>query len=220
MPKPTFFNLPEEKRHKIIEAAAEEFAACGLENASTNRIIAASGISKGSFYQYFEDKRDVFNHLLQVIEDEKKAYFRDRHPPSSGLDTFGYFRWMIKAGMEFNSAYPALNQALVRVLFTEGLYFGPLFADLRARSIAALSQMVLAAQAKGELDPQVDQEMAVLVMETWSNAIVSWMMRDLQTQADVMAWVRSPEMQRKMDQLLYVMEYGLRNTSQERQKNP
>ena len=53
MPKQTFLNLPEEKRNTIINIAIEEFAEYGLENASTNRIVAKSGISKGSFYQYF-----------------------------------------------------------------------------------------------------------------------------------------------------------------------
>lgn len=216
MPKQTFLNLPEDKRRKIVEAAIDEFSACGLENASTNRIVAASGISKGSFYQYFADKRDVFNYLMRVIEEEKKTFFRDKHPPSSGQDTFGYFRWMIKAGMEFNSAYPRLNQALVRVLFTEGLYFGPLFADLRQRSVSALTAMVTQARERGELDPQVELPLAVLVMETWSNAITTYIMREIQQQADVMAWIRLPETQSKIDQLLYVMEYGLRNTTPER----
>lgn len=212
MPKPTFLNLPEDKRRKIVEAAIDEFAASGLENASTNRIVAASGISKGSFYQYFENKRDVFNYLMQVIEEEKKSFFHDRHPPSTRLDTFGYFRWLIKTGMEFNSAYPRLNQALTRVLFAEGLYFGPLFADLRQKSVAALTEMVTQARERGELDPQVDLPLAVLVMETWSNAITLYILRESQQQQDVMTWIRLPETQNKIDQLLYVMEYGLRNT--------
>ena len=67
MPKQTFLNLPEEKRNTIITAAINEFAEYGLENASTNRIVANSGISKGSFYQYFEDKQDVFMYLLTVV---------------------------------------------------------------------------------------------------------------------------------------------------------
>ncbi len=116
MPKPTFFNLPPEKREKIINAAVDEFAEYGLENASTNRIVENSGISKGSFYQYFEDKQDVFMYLLSVLEEEKMGYFRDKHPPSTNLDTFEYFRWVIKAGMEFNSAYPRMTQAVSRVL--------------------------------------------------------------------------------------------------------
>src|SRR5512147_284534 len=110
MPKPTFFNLPQEKRETIMNAAIEEFAEYGLENASTNRIVKNSGIAKGSFYQYFEDKEDVFRHLMAVLEGEKWAFFKGKHPPSNNLDTFAYFRWLIKAGMEFNSAYPHLTQ--------------------------------------------------------------------------------------------------------------
>ena len=83
MPKQTFFNLPAEKREVIINAAVDEFVKHGLENASTNRIVAKSGISKGSFYQYFEDKQDVFMHLLTVLEQEKTDFFKDKRPPPS-----------------------------------------------------------------------------------------------------------------------------------------
>ncbi len=88
MPKPTFFNLPEEKRKKIVNAAVDEFAEYGFEAASINRIVANSGIAKGSFYQYFKDKQDVFMHLLSVIEQEKMEFFKDKRPPKGNMDTF------------------------------------------------------------------------------------------------------------------------------------
>ena len=213
MPKQTFLNLPEAKQRKIIAAASDEFSAYGLENASTNRIVANSGISKGSFYQYFEDKRDLFNHLMRILENEKTDFFRDKHPPNTGLDTFAYFRWVIKTGMEFNSAYPRLAQAISRVLFTDGLYFGPIFADLRQRSRAALTAMVNQARAQGELNPKVDIEMAVLVMETWSNVNTNSMLQPISQQEDVTTWAHSPEAKKMIDQTLYVMEYGLRNVA-------
>ena len=46
MPKQTFLNLPEEKRETIINAAVEEFAEYGLENASTNRIVKTAALQK------------------------------------------------------------------------------------------------------------------------------------------------------------------------------
>ena len=78
MPKQTFLNLPQEKRETIMNAAVEEFAEYGLENASTNRIVKNSGIAKGSFYQYFEDKQDVFMHMLDVIEQKEMEFFKDQ----------------------------------------------------------------------------------------------------------------------------------------------
>ena len=215
MPKQTFLNLPEEKRTVIVNAAIDEFAEYGFESASINRIVANSSISKGSFYQYFEDKRDVFMHLLAVIEQEKMAYFKDKHPPSNNMDMFQYFRWMIKAGMEFNSAYPRITQAISRVLLVEGLYYGKMFGDYHQKALDALAMMIKQAVARGEVDPSVDVELAVMVMDTWSNAISTYIMNEGLKQKDMMKWVRSQKTQEKIDKLLYVMEYGLRKTESE-----
>lgn len=212
MPKQTFLNLSEEKRRIIVNAAVEEFAQYGLENASTNRIIANSGISKGSFYQYFEDKQDVFMYLLSVLEQEKMEYFKDRRPPSKNMDTFEYFRWMIKAGMEFNSAYPLMTQAVSRVLLGEGQYYGKSFSSYRAKTTQAFSMMIQQAIQRGEVDPSVDVELAVMVMDTWSNAISTYILNEGIKRKDMMKWVRSTSTQEKIDKLLYVMEYGLRKT--------
>lgn len=215
MPKQTFHNLPEEKRNNIINAAIEEFAGYGLENASTNRIVANSGISKGSFYQYFEDKRDLFMHLLRVIEQEKTEFFKDKHPPGGNMDTFQYYRWMIKTGMEFNTSHPLLTQAVSRVLFGEGLYYGQTFSDLRARSSKALRAMIEKAARDGQVDPSVDVDLAVMIMETWTNAISTYIINEGMKQKDIMKWVRLPKTQETIDKLLYVMEYGLRKTESE-----
>ncbi|HSO13611.1 MAG TPA: TetR/AcrR family transcriptional regulator [Anaerolineales bacterium] len=215
MPKQTFLNLPEEKRNHIINAAVDEFAQYGLENASTNHIVENSGISKGSFYQYFEDKQDVFMYLLTVLEREKMEYFKGKHPPSTNMDTFEYFRWMIKAGMEFNSAYPRMVQAVSRVLLGEGLYYAKTFAEHRLKTIKAFEMMINQAIERGEVDPSVDVELAMMIMETWSNAISTYILNEGMKQKDIMKWVRSAKTQEKIDKLLYVMEYGLRKTESE-----
>ncbi|HSK88631.1 MAG TPA: TetR/AcrR family transcriptional regulator [Anaerolineales bacterium] len=215
MPKQTFFNLPQEKRETILNAAVDEFAEYGLENASTNRIVKNSGIAKGSFYQYFEDKQDVFMYLLSVVEREKIEFFKSKHPPSNNMDTFQYFRWMIKTGIEFSSAYPRITQAMSRVMFGEGLYYGKTFAYIRERTVKALREMIEQAMERGEVDPSVDVDLAVMVMDTWSNVIITYMVNEGAKQKDMPEWVRSPKTQETIDKLLYVMEYGLRKTESE-----
>lgn len=212
MAKQTFFNLPEEKRNLIVNAAIDEFAEYGFEASSINRIVANSGISKGSFYQYFEDKMDVFKYLMDVIAKEKSEYFLGKHPPSGHLDTFEYFRWMIKAGMEFNSAYPRLVQAISRVLLVEGLYYGKDFAEYHKMSTDGITMMIKQAVKNGELDPSVDIDLAVIIMETWTNAISTYILNEGMKQKDIMKWMRSAKTQEKIDKFLYVMEYGLRKT--------
>lgn len=215
MPKKTFLNLPDEKRRNIVNAAIEEFAEYGLENASTNRIVANSGISKGSFYQYFEDKQDVFMYLLTVLEQQKMDYFNSRPPQNTNMDTFEYFRWMIKTGLDFTSVHPHLTQAISRVMFGEGQYFGKNFTYVRERTILGLRTLIEQAIRRGEVDPSVDVDLAVMIMDTWSNAISIYILNEGVKQKDIMKWVHSAKTRETIDKLLYVMEYGLRKTESE-----
>ncbi len=219
MPKQTFLNLPEEKRNKIINAAVDEFVEHGLENASTNRIVAKSGISKGSFYQYFEDKQDVFMHLVAILEREKTEYFKGKKIPSMNMGIFKYYRWMVKTGMEFNSIHPNMAQAVSRVLLGERLFFSKYFKDVREKTRAFFENMINNARERGEIDPSVDVELAVMVMETWQNTITTYIFDEGMKQKDIMKWVHSAKTQETIDKLLYVMEYGLRKTESEFGKN-
>ncbi len=74
--KKTFYNLPEEKRHRIIDAIMKEFSSATTEKVSINRIIKTANISRGSFYQYFDDKVDLVEVLTTTFVDIslEKAY--------------------------------------------------------------------------------------------------------------------------------------------------
>lgn len=71
MPTSTFFRLPEEKRQRLLHAAWTEFTQTPFVNVSINRIIQEAQISRGSFYQYFEDKNDLFQYLMGQV----RGYF-------------------------------------------------------------------------------------------------------------------------------------------------
>lgn len=70
MPTPTFFRLPEEKRARLTGAAWREFSAVRFSEASINRIVRDAQIPRGSFYQYFADKDDLFFYLLDTLYDD------------------------------------------------------------------------------------------------------------------------------------------------------
>ena len=76
MPTTTFFNLPPPKREKLLRAAAAEFARKPFAEVSINRIIQAAGIPRGSFYQYFADKTDLFRHILRCYNTQLEKAFR------------------------------------------------------------------------------------------------------------------------------------------------
>ncbi len=73
MPTNTFFNLPEEKKQKILKAANKEFARVPIEQTSIKNIVEDAEIARGSFYQYFEDKEDLFEYIMSLkIGDMEK----------------------------------------------------------------------------------------------------------------------------------------------------
>ena len=66
MARPRFANLDLDTRYRILETAAEQFAARGFEGVSLNQLIDRLGMSKGSFYYYFDDKGDLFTTVADL----------------------------------------------------------------------------------------------------------------------------------------------------------
>lgn len=73
MPKQTFFNLPAEKRQRLLDAAQVEFRTYSFSEASISHIIERANISRGSFYQYFEDKADLYAYYGQMMKKDYGA---------------------------------------------------------------------------------------------------------------------------------------------------
>ena len=69
MPRKEFFNLSFEKQTSIIESARKEFTSVVYEDASINKIVKDANISRGSFYCYFDNKKDIY---LYIIKQEIK----------------------------------------------------------------------------------------------------------------------------------------------------
>ena len=69
MPSDTFLRLNDDKKKKLIDASFKEFSLYNFNDVSINRIIKEAGISRGSFYMYFEDKKDLYFYLLEQYSE-------------------------------------------------------------------------------------------------------------------------------------------------------
>lgn len=70
-----FNNLKIEKQELIINAAIKEFVQDGFEKASTNKIVKGANISKGSLFNYFTSKKDLYVYLIDYsIEVTDKIF--------------------------------------------------------------------------------------------------------------------------------------------------
>ena len=68
MPKATFFFIYlKKKKKRLLEAARVEFSRVPLKDASIANIVKIAGIPRGSFYQYFEDKEDLYFYYFETV---------------------------------------------------------------------------------------------------------------------------------------------------------
>lgn len=70
MIKQTFHNLSAEKKKRIINAIIKEVEQKSYDDISINQIVKNAGISRGSFYQYFDDKLDLLTVIMYGFSDE------------------------------------------------------------------------------------------------------------------------------------------------------
>ncbi|WP_281975285.1 TetR/AcrR family transcriptional regulator [Halobacillus litoralis] len=54
-----------DKQERIINAAMKEFVKSGFDKASTNEIVKEAEISKGSLFNYFMNKKDLYLFLIE-----------------------------------------------------------------------------------------------------------------------------------------------------------
>ena len=90
MPSETFLRLPEEKRTRLVDAAWEEVLRVPFEEMFINKIILRARIPRGSFYQYFTDKKDLFFYLLgdmmrYLLGEYSQILRRQEGNPMEGL---------------------------------------------------------------------------------------------------------------------------------------
>lgn len=178
MPTDTFNNLPPAKRASIEAAAIAEFAANPYPSCSINAIVAASGIAKGSFYQYFQNIEDLYQHILTHVKQVKKELAANLTLPASAMDTFSYLRWMLQVVVIFELREPKLS-AIERHHFFQNPTFTTSDPETGetirgdGRFQALLTQGVL----HDDIATWVDTEMAAYLLDLLSYLIAPYMVQ-------------------------------------------
>jgi len=88
VPYARFDKLPEAKRTRLFDVAAQEFAARGFAEASINRILERAGMSKGAAYYYFEDKLDLFVAVVRSCSERLCLVDQSVEPARLDATTF------------------------------------------------------------------------------------------------------------------------------------
>lgn len=76
----------EDRRRSILDAAEQVFGERGYAQSTMDEVATLAGISKGSVYNYFKNKQELFGHLFSravgMHEDESTAILQSDSPAS------------------------------------------------------------------------------------------------------------------------------------------
>lgn len=106
MPTPTFFALPAERRERLVREAIIEFSEHSYAEASLSQIAQRASVAKGSVYQYFADKLDLYRWLVTEEAPRHKREFVGAVPAQQ--DFWLGFEQRIERGMAFLVEHPRL----------------------------------------------------------------------------------------------------------------
>lgn len=165
MPKDTFFNLTEEKREKILVVALSEFENNDFDQASINQIVIRSEISKGSFYQYFEDKKDLYKYIINLMVQKKMAYITPVMLNPLAHSFFDVIRDMNLTGLEFakdNPQFVKIGNRLIKD--TKHPIYTEIMGENSNQAIDAYAFLLSKAIETGELRPDIDVKLTARII--------------------------------------------------------
>ncbi len=113
-----FFELPEEKRLRIINAGFEVFGNNDYKRASTDLIAAKADISKGLLFYYFHNKKSLYLYLFQYAEEQLKQSVLDDHFGEI-QDFFELYEYALIKKYQILVRNPHMMDFVIRAFFSE-----------------------------------------------------------------------------------------------------
>jgi AcrR family transcriptional regulator len=221
MPKETFFNLPETKREQITDIAISEFAKNTYDTASISNIVRIAGIAKGSFYQYFDDKKDLYQYLIELGTQRKLDSLKELPAPDPGAQLFAYLRWQFLSAVYFEIRYPRLARIAFRA-FVEEVPFPEMIEELRRRGTTQFfKQLIAQGLIHGDVALWIDPDMGAFVLEALYYQFGKYFIKRLnltEENFDHKQIYKDKEAQQLLNNLMDILEAGMKHNPDQRLK--
>ena len=172
LPKPTFYNLPEEKRNLIFRHALEEFARFPYERASLSAIVNRADIAKGSMYQYFTGKKDLYMYLIQEVYARKREFLQPVWEQKEKVDFFELASLYYKRSWHFARQYPLHHRVTVNFWDSKDAALREEILRKKEIRISEFSEMLELGLLSGVVSPDINKEAVWFVYHAVAKALV------------------------------------------------
>ena len=107
-----------ETRKRILVAAKDQFAQNGFHGTNAKEIAAAAGVSVGSFYSYFKDKKALFMEIFREHIEEKVVRILSEHRVDPDHRKESVYR-LIKAMLDAHDPYPEFHREVLAMRYSD-----------------------------------------------------------------------------------------------------
>ncbi|MFM2308840.1 MAG: hypothetical protein RLY87_961 [Chloroflexota bacterium] len=221
MPKQTWTKLDEHKRDRIIQEALTEFAQYPYAQASITAMVRRLGIAKGSVYQYFEDKEDLYVAMVHIAHERVHVALRTRIPLAlyREADVFTLLRRYFAESVSVSLDYPVEAALIQRSLYDTSPSAPAVraLADHIQRSF--VEEVVSSAIQSRSLRDDVDTRVSVFVLESVLARMIPYMQMHIASDAHATeqeVTQSAAQIVRFFDDLVAVLNSGLQARPRER----
>ena len=204
MPSDTWWNLEIAKRQLIIDACLTEFAAHNIDSASLSTIVKALGIAKGSMYQYFTDKEELYLYTLKYAHDQLVAQLRNRIPIAiyAQGDMFAILRHYLYVMLDLQKLYPREYLFTQRAVRDSGSQLAAAKAIGMSMQAAFVDDLITTAITNRSVRDDVSSDVLTFLVHTMITATGDYLYQH--------PTVDSTDVTHFFDQLVMVLDQGMR----------
>lgn len=164
MPKKTFFNLPQEKRERIVQTLIKHFARKPYNRVDIEDVAKESRVSKGSMYQYFENKKDMYFYAIAEVL-RRYLKFVEEHDFET-ISLFDYAKKAFEYAWDFLVAHPDEYLLMEKSAFYDDSPFKEEIDEFyHAKTKFLLKEIILKNQKSGFIRDDVSPELIMLFLE-------------------------------------------------------
>ena len=155
MPSPTFQRLNQKKRTRFIHEAYKEFSLNTYQGASITNLVKTLGIAKGSVYQYFNDKEELYRFLVEEVMLQLNKLL-DQTCSYNGEEFYSWYNKLVIVQLRYFLSFPThailFRNVLTGILGIDRKLKHEIMHSFRSRIAQALPESL-------QNDPLANQEL-------------------------------------------------------------
>lgn len=207
-----FMKLPKEKRDRILKSAIDEFGKNGYTNASTDMIALNSKISKGSLFNYFGNKKNLYIFIAEYIAEILNKEIQSQVDKMEDEDFFYRMKYIsfLKQNMFIRYSYETkiLMEAFISPPQELKEEIEVLYQNYYIQSFKILENYIIKYINEDMLKDNIKSEDAVFVVITLFEALSKKYTKEYKNKKEDMM-NHNDEILKEFDKYIDIIKYGI-----------